>query len=194
MTGPIPPIKFQPKKVPNQAKGGELSRPAKFAKSIYLSAAALGGLYVAASVVSSLWLKHPSGPAGIEARASASVDVLGCHDQVVDLLDVLGETTAELVGKRTEAQGAVSTQWATFTAHWQERVRAVDRQCRFTELTDSGAGVHYDRIAHVYERLPSAFLRYDNLVRRYDNQQTSELISMRRALEKSRKALERRSE
>jgi len=161
---------------------------------MYLSLAAIGGLYVGVSVLASLTWARETVPDGPRAGEVSTQHVLACQADANRLLDELGRSASELVDIRDSADGSVSSRWAQFTTGWKREMQAVDERCGFSELQGSGLGVHYDRIARVYEQIPETFLRYDNLVRRFDNQQADELLSMRRALEKSKKALERRTE
>lgn len=180
--------------MPNEASSSEISRPAKIAKAVYLSAAVIGGALVAVSVIVELWF--PTRPAHESRAAQPSVaEQMECNREVSRLLDALGGSAAVLFAVPTEAQlpAPVSRRWTQFSRQWRRDWESVGQRCQFDELQDQRMGVGYDRMARVHDDLRAAYLRYNDLVRRFDNEQVDQLVSMRRALEKSKLALERRT-
>ena len=158
---------------------------------VYLGAAVLGGVLMTASVVAELWLT-PGLPHPTRSGPSTAQELLSCNRDVSRLLDELGTAAGSLIAVPPNSPAApVSTRWAQFSRQWQRDWSRVGARCRFGE-GGAGIGVGYDRMARVHDNLGATHLRYDELVRRFDNEQVDELIGMRRALAKSKKALERR--
>jgi hypothetical protein len=163
------------------------------AKAVYLSAAVLGGLLVTVSVIVELWFP-PRLPSPTRSGPPAPEELLRCNRDLARLLDQLGQAAGSLIAVPATAEPAapVSTRWAQFSRNWRKDWDQVDARCQFSEGAGSSAGVGFDRMARVHDSLRETHLRYDALVRRFDNEQVDDLIGMRRALEKSRKSLERR--
>jgi hypothetical protein len=166
---------------------------------IYLGTAAFGFALLTASVFKELFFRRPA----VELPQSAlTVDdpdpevLLDCHRRVLELLNQLGTETCELLssvvpsGDRSE----VSARWREFSRAWRDEWDVVNAQCRFSELAETRMGVAYDRLAQVHDDLRPMWLKYQSLLVRFDDEQAAELARMRRALDLSRNAFEKKAE
>ncbi len=174
-------------------KPNEFRRYRQALAAIYLATIALGFGLLAVSVVKQLLFRRPAvqleGPA-LSAENPDPRDMLRCNDDVHDLYEDLPRFTAQLLRSPTRGkQVQVGAEWENFSRKWLYRWDEVNARCRFSELRDSDMGLAYDRMANVHGDLPALRLKYQSLVVRFDDEQAAELARMRRALDKSREAL-----
>jgi hypothetical protein len=166
--------------------------------TVYLAVAGAGSLLLIASIVRSLFyapaveLRGPRVSAD-DPNPSALVE---CNRDVRGLLFDLGTASAGLMAGPATGDDAepLGVRWERFSREWRARWDQVDARCRFAELAGTDLGLAYDRMAGVHGDLPAMRLKYQSLLVSFDEEQADELARMRRALDLSLAALEKRAQ
>jgi hypothetical protein len=169
-------------------KNPEEFRPYRLALWIvYVSVGGLGALLLITSIVVELFGRRSD-----TIQAPSPADLLTCNDDVVNLLDRLANTSAEI---QTDASKGVpatelGTRWEEFSRGWDRSWNMVNAQCRFDELAETGLGRAVDRLAWVHRNLPGLKLQYREMMKQFSETQAPTLAEMREALSRSRKLLQ----
>jgi hypothetical protein len=159
----------------------------------YLAVAGAGSLLLIASIARSLFYT----PA-VEVRGPrVSPDdpnprtLVACNREVRDLLEELGRFSGSLMAGPADPLGV---RWEQFSRQWRSHWDEINARCRFAELAGTNLGLAYDRMAGVHGDLPAMRLKYQGLLVAFDEEQSDELARMRRALDLSLAALEKRAQ
>lgn len=162
--------------------------------AIYFATVALGFALLVASVAKELMFRSPAVELPqSQMNAQDPTILLECHDRVLGLLIKLSDTTNELLSRPPQGdRGSLASDWEDFTRAWNDEWDTINARCRFSELADRNVGVAYDRLAKVHAELPTIKLKYQSLLIRFEDEQAAELARMRRALDRSRAALQER--
>ena len=119
-------------------------------------------------------------------------DLTVCNHEVRALVDDLGQTAARLQEQALSGSSEdLGRLWDEFAKQWQIRWEMVNTRCQFDELSDTGLGPAYDRMAWVHRNLPTMKLKYRELMKRFTDEQAGELSAMRHALDTSAELLSR---
>jgi hypothetical protein len=187
--------------IEHQVVTSEKKRPNEFKRYRQLLAAIYVGLagailvLLTASVIKELLFHTPAvelPASSISADNTDPRDLLECNDLVLEQLTNLSETTNQLLAAPLQAdRRSIASSWKNFSTQWRDQWDVIDARCRFSELAGTNMGVAYDRMAQVHEELPAMRLKFQGLIASFDEEQADELSEMRRALDRSRKAITR---
>jgi hypothetical protein len=156
----------------------------------------LGAIVFSLTAAAVAWLATSVGVALFVARTPASrfsgrpedaQALAACSDDVRALLDQL-TVRGEMVDPGAPPGGE---DWQDLSSDWDRRWQEVGARCRFTELRDRGLGAGYDHLAWVHAELPEVHRGYVALLKSYFAGQRSRVDDLRRALDASRRELER---
>lgn len=177
-------------------KSNEFRRYRQALAAIYLTTIAGGFALLAVSVAVELFMRphvELDGPV-LSAQNPDPAMLLACNQSVQKLYDDLGNETTRLLEapRRTDADD-LGRAWERFGRDWIREWHRVDAMCRFEDLSGS-MGEPYDRMAQVHGDLRAMRLKYQSLLVHFDDEQADELREMRRALARSRNALEKLGE
>jgi hypothetical protein len=180
-------------------RSSEFRRYRQALTAVYFTVVGAGFLLLTGSVARQLLFPRPpavelSAPR-VSAQDPAPEDLLRCNADLVTLLTQLGSVTRELLDSPPKGElSELASRWEDFSRRWWREYDEVGARCRFNGPAHPRMGVAFDRMAEVYGDLPAIRLKYQSLLVRFNDEQAAELAQMRRALDKSQKALLRRAE
>ena len=179
-------------------KPNEFRRYRQVLTTVYLTVAGLGFALLVVSVVRSLFHTPPvelRGPK-LSADDPSAASLVDCNRDVRQLLVDMAGVSSELVAAPVNSDGDVDlgARWEEYSRQWRRDWDEVNARCRFSELAGTRMGLAYDRMAGVHGDLPAMRLKYQGLLVDFDEEQADELERMRRALDLSLAALEKRAQ
>jgi hypothetical protein len=173
-------------------KSNEFKRYRQVLAALYLGTVAVGFLLLAISVVKELYFRPTVALRGpvLSADNPDPAHLQRCNADVAELLDSLAQRAADLISRAPQGDDSeIMPTWEAFSRQWLRRWDEIDASCRFSKLGDGPMGEAYDRMAKVHSDLRAMRLKYQSLLAQFDREQRDDLASMRRALERSRRAL-----
>ena len=151
----------------------------------------LAVVWLASSVAVALFVRPRVDVAAGERFSGRADDVEGmlrCARRLDELLAALDGMMGRIA---TQASGSSAFR-QEFEQDWPDRWRKVGAGCRFEELRDRGLGATYDHLAWVHATLQEEHRGDAVLLESYMAHHEPRVNDLRRALEASEKALERK--